>query len=368
MSKSLFKSALLWNAWAAMILLPRFVNAQNQTVITIQPCQVYVSPTGSDSSAGTLSAPWRTVQHAFNYAQPGQKVCFRGGTYAMTNTTGYNQALRRSGTPTSRITFMNYPGEMVIIAGSTRVQADYVTFQGAPMTRPGLIFTGPGAHNMDLVDVMYSHDVTFDHVEIRHGAYHAGLYQYGGYNIKVVGCYIHDNGRPGYINTDQGIYWDATAGTGNLIANNVVEHNVAMGVQLYPAPVGVVVEDNTIVNNGNYGMVVYGSLHKIANNILSNNGNSATNPQMKIDSLSTFTIDSNIFWHSNPRQQGFWDLCGCHPVTRSIIKNPMFLNPTSHLYQLVTGSPAIRVGNSSYTMAVNIMGLTRTLPSNLGAY
>ena len=124
MPKSLLKSLFLWNALATIILLPRLVNAQT--------CEVYVSPSGSDSSAGTLSAPWRTVQHAFDYARPGDTVCFRGGTYAMTTTTGYNQALYRSGTPTSRITFMNYPGEVAIIAGSTKVQADYVTFQGAP--------------------------------------------------------------------------------------------------------------------------------------------------------------------------------------------------------------------------------------------
>ena len=343
-----------------MILLPRFVNGQT--------CQLYVSPTGSDTNAGTITAPWRTVQHAFNYAQPGERVCFRGGAYPMTNSAGYNQSLSRSGTSSSRITFTNYPGEVAVIEGSTRVDAAYVTFLGTPVTAPGLIFSGPGATNMDLIDVMYSHDVTFDHVEIRHGAYHAGLYQYGGYNIHVTGCYIHDNGRPGYINTDQGIYWDATAGTGNLIANNVIEHNVAMGVQLYPAPVGVVVEENTIVNNGNYGMVVYGSLHKIVNNILSNNGNSATNPQMKIDSLSTFTIDSNIFWSSNTRQEGYWDLCACHPITHAILKNPMFVNPTSHTYTLEVGSPAIKVGNSSYTMSVNKIGVLRTLPSNLGAY
>ncbi|HXI38876.1 MAG TPA: right-handed parallel beta-helix repeat-containing protein [Bryobacteraceae bacterium] len=341
-------------------MLPRVVNAQ--------VCQLYVSPAGSDTNAGTLSAPWRTVQHAFNYAQPGERICFRGGIYPRTSSTAYSQSLTRSGTSTSHITFTNYPGEVAIIEGSTRIDAAYVTFQGTPVTAPGLIFSGPGATNMDLVDLMYSHDVTFDHVEIRNGAYHAGLYQYGGYNIRVTGCYIHDNGRPGYINTDQGIYWDATAGSGNLIANNVVEHNVAMGVQLYPAPVGVVVEENTIVNNGNYGIVVYGSLHKIVNNILSNNGNSATNPQMKIDSLSSFTIDSNIFWSSNTRQQGYWDLCACHPITHSIIKNPMLVNPGSHLYGLLVGSPAISVGNSGYTMLTNKIGITRTLPPNLGAY
>ena len=331
-------------------------------------CQLYVSPTGSDASAGTISAPWRTVQHAFSYAQPGERICFRGGAYAMTNSTGYNQSLSRSGTSSSRITFTNYPGEVAIIEGSTRVDAAYVTFQGTPATAPGLIFSGPGAHNMDLIDVMYSHDVTLDHVEIRQGVYHAGLYQYGGYNIKVTGCYIHDNGRPGYINTDQGIYWDATAGTGNLIANNVIEHNVAMGVQLYPAPVGVVVEENTIVNNGNYGMVVYGSLHKIVNNILSNNGNSAINPQMKIDLLAAgLTIHSNLFWNASWALRGYINPIGL-PVADAPIGDPMFVDPVRHNYHLQPGSPAAGVGNKQYMQPTDKDGVPRHLPPDLGAY
>src|SRR4029077_7342140 len=105
-----FKSRFLYSALAAIILLPRVVNAQT--------CQLYVSPTGSDANAGTLSAPWRTVQHAFNYAQPGERICFRAGAYPMSNSTGYNQSLTRSGTSTSRITFTNYPGEVAIIEGS----------------------------------------------------------------------------------------------------------------------------------------------------------------------------------------------------------------------------------------------------------
>ena len=359
--KSLLKSLFLWNALATIILLPRFVNAQT--------CEVYVSPSGSDSSAGTLSAPWRTVQHAFDYAQPGDTVCFRGGTYAMTTTTGYNQALYRSGTPTSRITFMNYPGEVAIIAGSTKVQADYVTFQGAPVAKPGLIFDGPGARNMDLVDIMYSHDVTFDHVEIRHGAYHAGLYQYGGYNNKVIGSYIHDNGRPGFINTDQGIYWDATTGGGNLIANNVVEHNISSGVQLYPSPSQVTVEQNTIVNNGNYGMELFGTGNAIVNNIFSNNGNSARNPQMNIDPpAKSLVIDSNIYWHTTTSQQGYSDPCSCHASTHSLVKDPAFVDVSSHNYHLKLGSPAIGTGNPTYALRVDKSGHTRPSPPDLGAY
>ncbi len=334
---------------ATIILLFGFLawsGAAQQAQYPAASCQLYVSPAGADSSAGTLSAPWRTVQHAFDYAQAGETVCFRGGTYPMTSSSSYSQILSHSGTSSSRITFMNYPGEVAVIAGSTRVQGAYITFRGDPVTALGLIFAGPGAPDMDLIDIMHSHDVTFDHVEIRDGQYHAGLYQYDGYNIQVTGCYIHDNGRAGYINTDQGIYWDATAGGGNLIANNVIEHNVAMGIQLYPAPMDVVVEENTIVNNGNYGIVVYGSQHTIVNNILSNNGNSAHNPQMKIDSLATsLTIDSNIF-----------------------LSDPLFIDPAHHNYHLQAQSPAIGVGNTKYTQPIDKDGVPRHFPSDLGAY
>src|SRR5207249_4509910 len=145
-------------------------------------------------------------------------------------------------------------------------------------------------------------------------------------------CYIHDNGRPGYINTDQGIYWDATTGNGNLIANNVIEHNVAMGVQLYPAPAGVVVAQNTIVNNGNYGMVVYGIQHKIVNNILSNNGNSAINPQMKIDLLAAgLTIDSNLFWNTAWARRGYINPAGM-TVAHAPAADPLFVDPVHHNY------------------------------------
>lgn len=332
------------------------------------PCQFYVSPTGSDWNAGTLSAPWRTVQHAFDYTRPEEAVCFRAGTYHMVNFSGYNQVLSRSGNSGARITFTNYPGEVAIIEGSTRIEGAYITLMGNPVTAPGLIFAGPGGRNMDLIDIMNSHDVTLDHVEIRNGNYHAGLYQYGGYNIKVIGCYIHDNGRPGYVNTDQGIYWDATTGGGNLIANNVIEHNVAMGIQLYPAPADVVVEENTIVSNGNYGMVVYGSHHQIVNNILSNNGNSASNPQMKIDFLADdLTIDSNLFWHAVGALRGYISAVGV-AVANAPAGDPLFVNPLHHDYHLRPGSPATAVGNAQYTQQTDKDGIIRNLPPDVGAY
>ena len=60
----------------------------------------FVSPTGSDSAAGTEAAPWRTIQHAVGEAQAGDTVVLLPGDYGAdqgtTNTTvsGYTSANR----------------------------------------------------------------------------------------------------------------------------------------------------------------------------------------------------------------------------------------------------------------------------------
>jgi hypothetical protein len=73
----------------------------------------YVSTTGSDTAAGTLAHPFKTIQHALNIAnQPGDTVLVRAGTYHERLT------LPASGTAAGGyITLENYPGENVILSG-----------------------------------------------------------------------------------------------------------------------------------------------------------------------------------------------------------------------------------------------------------
>ena len=42
----------------------------------------YVSPAGDDAAAGTVDAPWKTVQRAVASAAPGDVINLRAGTYA----------------------------------------------------------------------------------------------------------------------------------------------------------------------------------------------------------------------------------------------------------------------------------------------
>jgi parallel beta-helix repeat protein len=336
-------------------------------------CDLYVSPAGSDASSGTLTAPWRTAQHAFASVQAGQTICLRGGSYPIVTGGTYSQTLNMSGTSTQRITITNYPGEVAILRGSTRVNGAYATFVGTPDSAPGLIFegpTGPGA-NLNVIEVMNTHDVTFDHVEIRNGNYHAGLYQYNGYNIKVLGSYIHDNGVAG-SNVDQGIYWDATSGGGNLIANCVIEHNAAQGIALYSSsnpsqPQQVTVEENTLINNGHYGIVVYGTGDTVVNNILANNGAVFNSQQLGIENGTNHVVDSNILWSSNASWQGTYNVTG-QAVTHTVIADPLFVDAAGHNYHLRIGSPATGAGNSGYALPVDKDNVSRGAGPDLGAY
>jgi hypothetical protein len=73
----------------------------------------YVSTTGSDSSAGTLAAPFRTIQHAASIAAAGDTVQVRAGVY------NEKVALPSSGNATSGyISFMSYPGETAVVDGT----------------------------------------------------------------------------------------------------------------------------------------------------------------------------------------------------------------------------------------------------------
>jgi hypothetical protein len=90
----------------------------------------YVATTGSDSNAGTLNEPWRTIQHAANSVHAGDTVEVEGGTYNEIVT------MKTSGDSTrGYITFTNYAGQNAIIDGTglkvgTNGQTGLISLEG----------------------------------------------------------------------------------------------------------------------------------------------------------------------------------------------------------------------------------------------
>ncbi|MFI1510777.1 RICIN domain-containing protein [Streptomyces sp. NPDC020597] len=86
----------------------------------------YVAPDGNDSNAGTITAPFKTLQHArdvvrtVNDAMTGDiNVYLRGGTYPVSSTIGFTSA--DSGTNGHRVVYAAYPGEKPVLDGGVQV-------------------------------------------------------------------------------------------------------------------------------------------------------------------------------------------------------------------------------------------------------
>ncbi|MGW1271598.1 RICIN domain-containing protein [Streptomyces sp. NPDC002491] len=86
----------------------------------------YVAPGGDDSNAGTITAPFKTLQHArdvvrtVNSNMTGDvNVFLRGGTYPVSSTIGFTSA--DSGTNGHRVVYAAYPGEKPVLDGGVQV-------------------------------------------------------------------------------------------------------------------------------------------------------------------------------------------------------------------------------------------------------
>ena len=93
-------------ASAALLLLMSRAAAQAGTTY-------YVSTSGSDTNPGTISAPWRTIQHAASTVHAGATVDVRAGVY------NESVSIPVSGSSSSGyIVFQSYPGELAIVDGT----------------------------------------------------------------------------------------------------------------------------------------------------------------------------------------------------------------------------------------------------------
>ena len=164
--------------------------------------EYYVSPTGSDSSAGTQAAPFATLQKANNSAAAGDTIWMRAGTY---NTTG-QITLSKSGTSdTNRTKIWAYPGEVPIIdfsnyslaSGSSDKPA--ITVTGSWMHLKGLEI-GPakvgssGSHSYSLLRTSGSaSNNNFELLNI-HNGFGPGLFiDTGNGGNLILNCDSHDN-------------------------------------------------------------------------------------------------------------------------------------------------------------------------------
>jgi hypothetical protein len=122
-----FKKQIIWLT-TLLFMVSVFVTCLlfTSTVTAATQATYYVSPTGSDTNPGTISAPFQTITKArdmvrtINSNMTGDiYVYLRGGTYNITNTISFGP--QDSGTNSYQIYYQAYPGETPVLNGATQV-------------------------------------------------------------------------------------------------------------------------------------------------------------------------------------------------------------------------------------------------------
>ena len=208
-------------------------------------CDLYASPTGSDSAGGSIEAPLRSVQRLADSLSTGQVGCLRAGSYEGSGDPGdpYRELkITRPG-----ITLTSAPGEQAEIDARVWIArgADGVTVSD-------LLLDGENSRDLPSPTVNADRAV-FRHDDVTNR--HTGICFVIGNSVwgrsqgtLIEDSRIHGCGETPSTNQEHGIYLSAAADT--VIRGNWIYDNTDRGIQLYPDAQGTVITGNVIYGNG----------------------------------------------------------------------------------------------------------------------
>jgi hypothetical protein len=362
----------------------------------------YVSPTGSDSNAGTSDAPFLSIQRAADVVNPGETVIVEDGVYTSSNSNMV--VVSRGGTSGAWVTFISqHPwgakldGQNASRSAAFALYASYVRVQnfeiygianGAPggatafdiENSSGFVnIVGNNIHGIGKIctDSAYGQDAIFTAV----------------HDVTIERNVIHDVGRfapgengctnslPYYMNHDHGIYIDTDPGQGynsyNVVVQNNVFYNNARGwsIQIYPGTVDhLVIVNNTFAFPNPYraGQILVGT--NTTNSFIGNNLFYQPNiAAIDFDSDTGSQSDSLTVAY-NLSTAGIDNYASpASGVTLSnnlanVASTPLMVDPTNFDFRLSSGSPAIGAGTATNAPGTDYNGFPRPNPPSIGAY
>ncbi|MGQ5633385.1 MULTISPECIES: right-handed parallel beta-helix repeat-containing protein [unclassified Streptomyces] len=198
---------------------------------------LYVSPSGTDSAAGTQSAP-TTLTSAISRIAPGGTIYLRGGTYAYSSTVTIPAG--SNGTSGARTTLTAYAGEKPVLdfsaqgeSSSSRgiqLNADYWHLYGLTVEHAGDngIYVGGSNNVIERVVTAYNRDTGLQLGRISSSTPSSRWPS----NNLVVSSESHDNEDSTGENAD-GFASKLTTGTGNVFRYDVSHNNIDDGWDLY---------------------------------------------------------------------------------------------------------------------------------------
>jgi parallel beta-helix repeat protein len=387
----------------------------------------FVSPSGSDASAGTSDAPWQTLQHAADHVGAGDFVTVRPGTY-VGFVLGWD--FPQNGASGNPITFHAEPGTLINtrnaktpdginLEGASWVVIEGFTVSGLPrtgirsVTNTGVVIRKNVLDSNGTWGILtgFSDNITIeDNIASRSGTQH-GIYVSNSCVNPVVrrnvifGNYaagLHMNGDlsqggPGLITgalVERNIIFDNGRGGGSgincdgvqssVFRNNLLYNNHASGISLYRIDAADGATNNLVVNNtivvasdGRWAVnIKNGSTgNTLRNNILYNYHSFRGSINVLADSLSGFTSDTNALMDRFSTDDGssILTLAGWQAATgqdqHSLLSTPAALFKTND-YHLAPASPAIDTGTAMGAPAIDLEGNPRPAGAgfDIGAY
>ena len=249
----------------SLVVLTTWAAARNA-----RAAEYYVAPTGSDSAAGTMAAPFATLQKGINTAVAGDTVWIRGGTYKITtpasSAAGVN--FNKSGTSdTNRIKYWAYPGEVPLIDFSGMVISTSGYTNGFNVSGSWIHIKGLEVANVPMnmfsnngISVNSAHDDIFESLNLHHNSGTGIFINAGTGGHLILNSDAHDNYDP---NSNQGMGQNADGfgvhyqmtGNRTTIRGCRAWWNSDDGYDLINHEVSVTVEYSWAMGNGyaNYG-------------------------------------------------------------------------------------------------------------------
>ncbi len=220
---------------------------------------LYVAPNGSDSAAGTQSAP-TTLTSAISRITPGGTIYLRGGTYRYAQTVTIPQG--NNGTSSARTKLHSYPGETPVLNFSSMtedpanrglaVNGSLWHVRGIVVERAGDngIFVGGSNNIFERTVTRFNRDTG---LQLSRMASSTPRDQWPANNL-VLSAESHDNADSDGEDAD-GFAAKLTVGSGNVFRYAVAHNNIDDGWDLYTktdtGPIGpVTIEDSLAYDNG----------------------------------------------------------------------------------------------------------------------
>lgn len=233
------------------------------SVARAEAAEYYVSPTGSDANAGTLAAPFATLQKGNDVAAAGDTVWLRGGKYENTKQIKLNKSGQSDG---KRINFWAYQAEVPIldfskyVSTNTAVDSPTILVSGSWLHLRGLeIANGAvgasGAHSNDALRSEGASNNVFERLDIHHN-FGPGLFiSKGNGGHLILNCDSHDNyDKDGSQGDGQnadgfGVHYQ-TSGPSTIIRGCRAWLDSDDGYDLISQEVPVVIEHSWAISNG----------------------------------------------------------------------------------------------------------------------